>query len=204
LETNRPKSKFLAFKPVAPTDQTSATPITSIYTRPVRPIGHTDQTGLHSQVRQDSKEKVHTSDFSYGHARGVKGDEGCDKHKGERSKLTFNELMAKYMKMRDTRIASKPNNVKTSRSPPRCKSEKWNRQGNKSHTSMPYPPMVPITSIPYGPSLISFHPYSSWCWYGTWAQPLSYYTPCHFKNAAPRRSQSHVKSRFDETNQPDF
>jgi hypothetical protein len=33
---------------------------------------------------------------------------------------------------------------------------------------------------------------------------LSYYAPCHFENAAPRRPQPHVKSRFDETNRPDF
>jgi hypothetical protein len=41
-------------------------------------------------------------------------------------------------------------------------------------------------------------------WYGTWAQPLSYYAPCHFENAAPRRPRQQVKSCFDETNGSDF
>jgi hypothetical protein len=149
LKTNQPKSKFSAFKPVTP-----------IYTRLVRPIGHTSQTDLHSQIRQDSTKKVHTLEPSHGH--GAKGGDGRDKRKGKRPKLTFNRLMAKYVKMRDTRIASQPSSVKPSRSPLRCKSEKWNRQGNKSHTSMLYPPVVPITSMPYGPSPVSFHPYSSW------------------------------------------
>jgi hypothetical protein len=82
--------------------------------------------------------------------------------------------------------------------------KKWNQQENNSHTSMSWPPMVPITSMSYRPSPISFHPYSSWGWYGTWAQPLSYYVPCHFENAAPRRTQAHGKNHFDETNQPGF
>jgi hypothetical protein len=60
---------------------------------------------------------VHTSNFSYGHARGVKGGEGCDKHKGEMPKLTFNELMAKYVKMRDAKIVAQPRNMNPSRSP---------------------------------------------------------------------------------------
>jgi hypothetical protein len=202
LETNRSKSKFSVFKPVTPTGQTGVTPVTLIYTKSVRPVGHTSQTGLHNQVRQVSTEKVHTLESSHGH--GAKGGDGHDKRKGKKPKLTFNELMAKYVKMRDTRIASQPSSVKPSMSPPRRKSEKWNRQGNKSHTSMPYPPMVPITSMSYGPSPTSFHPYSSWGWYGTWVQPLSYYAPCHFEIAAPKRPQPHVKSSFDETNRHVF
>jgi hypothetical protein len=141
---------------------------------------------------------VHTLESSHDH--GAKGGDGRDKCKGKRLKLTFNELMAKYVKMRDTRIASQPSSVKPSRSPSIHKSEKWNQQGNKSHTSMSYPPMVPIKSMSYGPSPTSFHPCSSWGWNGTWAQPLSYYAPCHFENAAPRRPQPHVKICFDETN----
>jgi hypothetical protein len=78
---------------------------------------------LHSQVRQDSTEKVYTSKFSYGYARGVKGGEAHDKHKGKKPKLTFIELMAKYVKMIDTRIASQPSSVKPSRSPPWHKSK---------------------------------------------------------------------------------
>jgi hypothetical protein len=202
LEINRPKSMFSAFKPVAPIGQTGVTPVTPIYTRPVRLVVHTSQNGMHNQVRQVSTEKVHTLESSHGH--GAKGSDGRDKHKGKKPKLTFNELMAKYVKMRNTRTASQPSSVKPSRSPPRCKSKKWNWQGNKSHTSMPYPPVVPITSMPYGPSPTGFYPYSSWGWYGIWEQPLSYYTPCHFENAAPRRPQPQVNSRFDETNQPDF
>jgi hypothetical protein len=202
LETNRLISKFSAFKSVAPTGQTGVTPVTLIYTRPIRPVGHTSQTGLHNQVRQVSTEKVYTLESSHDH--GTKGGDGHDKCKGKKSKLTFNELMVKYMKMRDTRIASQPSSVKPSRSPSRRKSKKWNCQGNMSHTLMPYPPMVLITSMPYGPSPTSFHPYPSWSWYGTWAQPLSYYAPCHFENATPKRPQPHVKSHFDETNQPIF
>jgi hypothetical protein len=136
---------------------------------------------------------VHTSYFSYGHARGVKGGEGHDKHKGKRPKLTFNELIAKYVKMRDAKIAAQPSNMKPSRSPPRHKSKEWNRQGNKSYTSISYVPVAPVTSMSYGSSPATFHPYSSWGWYGTWAQPLSYYVPCHFENAAPRRPQPLVK-----------
>jgi hypothetical protein len=122
LETNRPKSKFLVFKPVATTGQAGVTLITPIYTRLIKPVGHTGQTSLHNQVRQVSTKKVHTLEYSHGH--GAKGDDGRDKRKGKRPKLTFNELMAKYVKMRDTRIASQPSSVKPSRSPLRCKFEK--------------------------------------------------------------------------------
>jgi hypothetical protein len=83
---------------------------------------------LHSQVRQDSPEEVHTSDFLYGHACGVKVGEGCDKHKGERLKHTFNELIAKYVKMRDAKIAAQPSNMKPSVSPLRHKPKEWNRK----------------------------------------------------------------------------
>jgi hypothetical protein len=83
---------------------------------------------LHSQVRHDYAEKVCTSDFSYGHAHGVKGGEGRDKHKGERPKLTFNELIAKYVKMRDAKIAAQPSNMKPSMSTPQHKPKEWNRQ----------------------------------------------------------------------------
>jgi hypothetical protein len=69
---------------------------------------------------------VHTLKSSHGH--GAKGGEGRDKHKGERPKLTFNELMAKYVKMRDAKIAAQPSNIKPSKSPPRHKSKEWNRQ----------------------------------------------------------------------------
>jgi hypothetical protein len=65
---------------------------------------------------------VHTLESSYGH--GEKGGDGRDKRKGKKPKLTFNELMAKYVQMRDTRIASKPSNVKPSRSPLRRKYKK--------------------------------------------------------------------------------
>jgi hypothetical protein len=71
---------------------------------------------------------VHISDFSYGLARGVKGGEGCGKHKGERLKLTFNELMAKYVKIRVAKIVVQPSNMKPSRSPLRHKSKEWNQQ----------------------------------------------------------------------------
>jgi hypothetical protein len=123
LESNRPKSKFSVFKPVVPTGQTGVTSVILIYTTPVRPVGHT---GLHNQVKQVSTEKVHTLESSHGHNR-AKGGDDHDKRKSKKAKLTFNELMAKYMKMRDTRIASQPSSVKPSRSPLRCKSEKWNR-----------------------------------------------------------------------------
>jgi hypothetical protein len=77
---------------------------------------------MHSQVRQVSTEKVHTLESSHGH--GAKGGDGRDKRKGKKLKLTFNELMAKYVKMRDTRITSQPSSVKPSRSLLRHKSEK--------------------------------------------------------------------------------
>jgi hypothetical protein len=202
FEINQPKSKFSAFKPVTPTDQTGTTLVTPIYTKPIRHVGHTGQSSLHNQARQVSTEKVHTLESSHDHR--AKGGEGCDKRKGKKSKLTFNELMTKYVKMRDIRISSQPSSVKPSRSPLRRKSKKWNRQENKSHASMSYPSMQPITSMSYGSSPACFHLYSSWGWYGTWAQPLSYYAPCHFENPAPRRPQPHVKSHFDETNRSGF
>jgi hypothetical protein len=65
---------------------------------------------------------VHTLESSHDH--GAKGGEGRDKRKAKKLKLTFNELMAKYVKMRDTRIASQPSSVKPSRSPPKRKYEK--------------------------------------------------------------------------------
>jgi hypothetical protein len=77
---------------------------------------------MHSQVRQVSTEKVHTLESSHGHR--AKGGDGRDKRKGKKLKLTFNELMAKYVKMRDTRITSQPSSVKPSRSLLRHKSKK--------------------------------------------------------------------------------
>jgi hypothetical protein len=56
----------------------------------------------------------------------------------------------------------------------------------------------------YGLSPAASHPYSSWGWYGTWAQPPAYSAPCYFKNATSRKPQPHVKGRFDQTNRPNI
>jgi hypothetical protein len=139
------------------------------------------------------REGTHFGIFTWPYAHGVKEGERCDKHRGENPKLTFNELMAKYVKTRDAKITAQPSNMKPFRSPPQHKSKEWNRQGSKSYAS----------SMSYGSSPAAFHhPYSSWEWHGTWAQPPSYYAPCYFKNATLRRPQPHVKARFDQTNQP--
>jgi hypothetical protein len=75
-------------------------------------------------------------EFSHGHAHGVKEGEPRDKHRGEKPKLTFNELMAKYMKMKNTKITAQPSKMKPFRSPPQHKSKEWNQQGNQSYALM--------------------------------------------------------------------
>jgi hypothetical protein len=120
LESNWSKYEFSAFKLVTPTGQTGVTLVALIYTRLIR--HHIGQTGLHNQVRRVSTQKVYALEFSHG-AHGVKGGEQHDKHKDEKLKLTFNELMAKYVKMRDGKIAAQSSNVKPSRSSPWHKSK---------------------------------------------------------------------------------
>jgi hypothetical protein len=120
---------------------------------------------------------LQTLEFLYSHAHGVRGGESRNKHKGKKLKLTFNELMAKYVKMIGAKVSSQPSNVKPSSSPLIHKSKNWNQQGKEFCTSMSYPHFLPIISMLYGQPPSSFHPYSSWGLYGTWSQPPSYYAP---------------------------
>jgi hypothetical protein len=58
------------------------------------------------------------------------GNGGKDhvKHNGKKPKLTFAELLAKYQKDNEAKIANRSNDVKYSRLPPRHNYENWNRQ----------------------------------------------------------------------------
>ncbi|RLM79894.1 hypothetical protein C2845_PM12G15920 [Panicum miliaceum] len=81
------------------------------------------------------------------------------KHKGKKPKLSFDELLAKYLKENEVKRANRSNDVKSSRVPPK---------------------------LPYAPHPTSFHPYSSWGWNDLWAHTPSYFRSYHVEYAASR------------------
>ena len=55
----------------------------------------------------------------------IKESKGRGKHKGKKPKVTFAQLLEKYQKISEEKIAYRPSNSKASRSPRRRKSEDW-------------------------------------------------------------------------------
>jgi hypothetical protein len=68
-------------------------------------------------VYQDrKKEDAHKAD----------GGKGHDKQKSRRPKLNFEELLAKYKKIAEANVTSRPKKVQSSRLPSKHKSQEWN------------------------------------------------------------------------------
>jgi hypothetical protein len=112
------------------------------------------------------------------------GGKGCDKQKGKRPKVTFEQLLAKYhkqIKAKDvdqTGIA-KPSRapLKPSKSPPKHKSRNQDWRGEEFRASATYPPFEPPIPMQYGSSPSYFHLYPSWGWYDSNAYSSSYLRP---------------------------
>jgi hypothetical protein len=104
-------------------------------------------------VYQDEKKKedAHRAD----------GGKGHDKLKSRRPKLSFEKLLAKYEKMAKANVTSRPKKVQSSKLPPKCKSQEWNWQRDRSHTPTTYSPFEQPIPMSYGPQPVYFHPYSS-------------------------------------------
>jgi hypothetical protein len=69
-------------------------------------------------VYQDGEEKkdAHKAD----------GGKGHDKQRSRRSKLSFEELLAKYEKIAKANVTNQPKKVQSSKLPPKHKSQEWN------------------------------------------------------------------------------
>jgi hypothetical protein len=78
------------------------------------------------------------------------------KHKGKKPKLSFDELLAKYLKENEAKCANQSNDVKSSRVPPKRNSGNWNWQGGKFLSASSYSPLGPSMSVPYAPHRTSF------------------------------------------------
>ena len=56
------------------------------------------------------------------------GGKGHDKQKSRRLKLIFEELLAKYKKVAEANVTSRPKKVQSSKLSPKRKSQEWNWQ----------------------------------------------------------------------------
>ena len=109
-------------------------------------------------------------------------------HKSKKSKLSFDELLAKYLKENEAKHANQSNDVKSSKVHPKHNSRSWDWQRKNFHSAASYSPSKPSMPIPYAPHSISFHHYSSWGRDGPWAHSPSYFRPYYVGYAAPRES----------------
>ena len=140
-------------------------PITpAVLAKQVRPVCSTGQTGSD----QGHPEKVKSE------CPKTNGGKDCCRHTGRKPKLSFDELLAKYLKENEAKRANRSNDVKSSRLPPKPKSRSWNWQKKNFYSAASYSPLIPSMSIPYAPHPTSFHYYSSWRWNDTWAHTPSY------------------------------
>ena len=130
----------------------------------------------------------------------TKESKGRSKRKGKKPKVTFVQLLEKYQKISEEKIAYRPNNSKASRSPPRHKSEDqyWQSENFSATYSYPYfgPPIPMSWILPYA----YLNKYPSRDKYNSRAHYPSYYRSSHQHYVAPRKStfdeKSHVKDRF--------
>ena len=116
----------------------------------------------------------------------INGAKDHNKHKGKKLKLSFDELLAKYLKENDAKRANRSNDVKSSRLPPKHNSGSWNWQRKNFHSAAPYSPSGPSMPIPNALHPAGFHHHSSWGWDDPWAHTPSYFRPYHVEYAAPR------------------
>ena len=104
-------------RPVCSTGQTG--------TKQVRPVAQTGQTGS-DQGRLEKLKSEHPK---------INGGKDRNKHKSKRLKLSFDELLAKYLKENEAKRVNQSNNVKSSRLPPKHNFGSWNWQRKKFHSA---------------------------------------------------------------------
>ena len=73
-------------------------------------------------------------------AHSADGGKGRDKERTRRSKLSFEELLVKYKKEAEANVTNRPKKVRSSKLPPKRKSQEWNWQGERSHIAATYSP----------------------------------------------------------------
>jgi len=114
------------------------------------------------------------------------GGKDCFKHRSRKLKLSFDELLAKYLKENEAKRAYRSNDVKSTRLPPKYNSGSWNWQEKNFYSATSYSSLTPSMPISYASHSTSFHHYSSWGWDDTWAHTPSYFRPYHVEYAAPK------------------
>jgi len=185
--------------------QSEQEPITpAVLTRQVRPVCSTGQTGT-KQIRPVAQTGQTGSDqgrpkILKSERPKINGGEDRNKHKNRKPKLSFDELLAKYLKENEAKRANQSDDVKSSRVPPKHNFGSWNWQRKIFYPAALYSPLGPSMPIPYAPHPTSLHPYSSSGWDNSWAHTPSYLRPYHVEYLAPSNSdfgkQPYNKDRF--------
>ena len=89
----------------------------------VRPVAQTGQTGS-DQGRPEILKSERLK---------INGAKDHNKHNGKKLKLSFDELLAKYLKENEAKRANRSDDVKSSRVPPKHNSSSWNGQRKNFH-----------------------------------------------------------------------
>ena len=63
----------------------------------------------------------------------MNGGKDHNNHNGKKPKLSFDELLAKYLKENEAKHANRSDDVKSSRVPPKHNSRSWNGQRKNFH-----------------------------------------------------------------------
>ena len=135
------------------------------------------------------------------------GGTGRNQQKGKRPKITSEQLLAKYLRQNEAKGVDQTGNVKSSktplkssRSPPMCRFEDWDWQGEGFHAVATYSPFEPPMPMQFGSAPTYFHPYSSWGWYDSNSYSSSHFRPHNVEYSAPSNSdfgkQPYNKDRF--------
>jgi hypothetical protein len=111
------------------------------------------------------------------------GGEGHDKN-GKKTKVTFEQLLAKYHKQIKAKDVNQTGNAKSSRaclkpskSHPKRKSRDQEWRGEEFHASATYPSFGAPIPMQYDSAPLYFHPYPSWGWYDSNAYSSSNFRP---------------------------
>jgi hypothetical protein len=127
------------------------------------------------------------------------GGEGRDKQKGKRSKVTFEQLQAKYHKQIKANDVDQTGNAKSSRAPLKTSKSPLKRKYRDQdwraevfHASTTYPPFGPSIPMQYGLAPSYLHPYPPWGWYDSNACSSSYFRPNNIEYSA------HINSDFEK------
>ena len=127
--------------------------------------GRTGQTGLLNQSNRYKTGQTSSDQGRPGKLKSerpkINGGEDRNKHKNRKPKLSFDELLAKYLKGNEAKRVNRSNDVKSSRVPPKHNSRSWNWQRKNFHPAASYFPLGPSMPIPQAPHPTSLDRYSS-------------------------------------------